>query len=221
VWLLALTALVAFSRFNLRLAERRSAVVIAACHRFASEQGRLPASLDDLVPAYLPSVPRADWTIRGFLRYQGGPSPELSYFAPWPREVVYSFATGERHIRSESLETAPGGAPGDRRVLEGGRSAVELARAAQAPVTPAGSCPDLECQGLTLTIVSNTRRWRLANQVTHAHECPECGQAGTCFSPECRALTHRVCDRCMERAWQHSRRSARSRRPAVPERRAA
>jgi hypothetical protein len=43
--------------------------------------------------------------------------------------------------------------------------------------------PDLECQGRPLTIVSNTRRWRVANQVAHGHQCPECGGTGICFSP--------------------------------------
>ena len=122
VWLLALAGLVAFSRFNLHLAERRSDLVIAACHHFEDEHGRLPASLEDLVPDYLPRVPRADWTVLGSFRYQPGPSPELVYFAPWPQEVVYSFATGQRRIRSPASETTPVRAP-ESRLVSGGIAA--------------------------------------------------------------------------------------------------
>jgi hypothetical protein len=61
----------------------------------------------------------------------------------------------------------------------------------------------------------------VANQVAHGHECPDCGRDGLCFSPECRGLSHRVCERCMERAWRHSRRGARNERPAAPKREAA
>jgi hypothetical protein len=102
VWLLALTGLVAFSRFNLSLSKQRSEAVIAACRSYEHDHGQLPPSLSALVPRYLPRVPRADWTTRGAFQYTAGQKPELSYFAPWPLQVVYSFDTGERRLRSSS-----------------------------------------------------------------------------------------------------------------------
>lgn len=94
VWLAVGGLVAGWSRFNLRLAERRADVVIDACRRFESDQQRLPASLGELVPGYLPSVPRANWTILGHFVYE----PErraLSFLAPWPFERTYSFSTGE------------------------------------------------------------------------------------------------------------------------------
>ncbi len=94
VWLAVGGLLAGWSRFNLRLAERRADVVIDACRRFESDHRRLPASLGELVPGYIPSVPRANWTILGHFVYE----PErraLSFLAPWPFERTYSFATGE------------------------------------------------------------------------------------------------------------------------------
>jgi hypothetical protein len=94
VWLAVGGLLAGWSRFNLRLAERRADVVIDACRRFESDQQRLPASLGELVPGYLPSVPRANWTILGHFVYE----PErraLSFLAPWPFERTYFFSTGE------------------------------------------------------------------------------------------------------------------------------
>jgi hypothetical protein len=53
----------------------------------------------------------------------------------------------------------------------------------------------------------------MANQVNHSHECPACGKDEACASPECRALPARVCPRCMDRAWRHTRANARRGRP--------
>ncbi|MCG6926179.1 MAG: hypothetical protein LJF30_12800 [Acidobacteria bacterium] len=49
----------------------------------------------------------------------------------------------------------------------------------------------------------------MANQVTHDHQCPECGRDEACASPECRALPRRLCPKCMDRAWRHARTNAR------------
>jgi hypothetical protein len=112
VWLGALASLVAFSRFNLSLSRDRSETVIEACRRYEKDQGHLPESLEALVPEYLPRVPRADWTALGSFGYSIGPDPELTYFAPWPAQVVYSFETGARHSREKAngakqVEPAP------------------------------------------------------------------------------------------------------------------
>jgi hypothetical protein len=61
----------------------------------------------------------------------------------------------------------------------------------------------------------------MANQITHDHECPECGKTEACASPECRALPHRLCPGCMDRAWRHARTHARRERRPTPALKAA
>jgi hypothetical protein len=95
VWALALGGLIAHSRFNLELSQRRSAEVIAACRRYETDHGELPRDLGDLVPTYLPRVPRANWSLLGDFYYRAGGSPSLSYFAPWPDARVYLFDEDE------------------------------------------------------------------------------------------------------------------------------
>lgn len=51
--------------FNDRLAADRATLVIAACRAYEAKHGELPNSLDDLAPAFLPSVPRAKYTMGG------------------------------------------------------------------------------------------------------------------------------------------------------------
>jgi hypothetical protein len=53
-------------------AQTRAARVIGACRSYEAKHGRLPEQLRDLVPEFLPSVPRAKYT------YMFG---EFSYFA--------------------------------------------------------------------------------------------------------------------------------------------
>lgn len=98
VWAAAIAAFGAWSRFNLRLAEGRARAVIAACRDFERDHRRLPATLDELVPAYLPQVPRANWTILGHFVYEPERSA-LSWLDPWPHERTFSFTTGkwDRH----------------------------------------------------------------------------------------------------------------------------
>ena len=63
----------------------------------------------------------------------------------------------------------------------------------------------------------------MANQVTHTHRCPTCRQEQEqpCSSPECQRLPARVCARCMEWAWRHSRKNVRRTRPGVSRPKAA
>jgi hypothetical protein len=44
---------------NTRVAKRNAIPVIAACERFRVEHNRYPSDLNELVPALLPSLPRA------------------------------------------------------------------------------------------------------------------------------------------------------------------
>jgi hypothetical protein len=92
--IVATVGLVGWSRFNIKLADDRAPVVIAACRRFESDQGRLPHSLDELVPTYLPEVPCANWTLLGAFSYDPDPGV-LSYLDPWPFERTYLFSSDE------------------------------------------------------------------------------------------------------------------------------
>jgi len=94
LWVAVGVAVIGFSRFNLKLSENRSREVVAACGRFEAERGHLPATLEDLVPGYLPRVPRADWTAAGEFHYSPAEGGVLSYFGPWPRLRVYAFKAG-------------------------------------------------------------------------------------------------------------------------------
>jgi hypothetical protein len=95
VWVAALVAMAAHSRFNLQLSSERADAVIAACRRFEGDFGRLPLSLDELVPRYLPRVPVASWTVFGAFSYETRTRPQLVFFHPWPILRIYAFETGE------------------------------------------------------------------------------------------------------------------------------
>jgi hypothetical protein len=62
VWVGAGVAVLSFVLYNHTLARARASEVIAACRRYQADTGRLPASLDNLVPRYLAVVPRAKCT---------------------------------------------------------------------------------------------------------------------------------------------------------------
>ena len=51
------------ARFHLATAEHHSADVIAACQAYRVRHGMFPATLQQLVPEFLPSVPRAKYTL--------------------------------------------------------------------------------------------------------------------------------------------------------------
>jgi len=76
-------------RANNTLARHRAHQIVAACDAFSRDQGRLPDSLAQLVPRYLPSVPLAKYTLL---------SNRFFYFA------------GERHSLMW-VETPPFGRP--------------------------------------------------------------------------------------------------------------
>jgi hypothetical protein len=59
----------------------RATVVIAACRRYQADHGHLPARLEDLVPRYLPAVPRASYHAFGEFRYRSRPGfTSLTWF---------------------------------------------------------------------------------------------------------------------------------------------
>jgi hypothetical protein len=59
VWVVGGVAALGFVGLNSSMAHRRADMVIAACRAYERDYRRLPATLDDLVPRYLPAVPRA------------------------------------------------------------------------------------------------------------------------------------------------------------------
>jgi len=78
------------------MARERAEAVVAAANAFHTAQSRYPHTLEELVPRYLPDVPRAKYTwISGRFRYvydDGG--GQLSYMAvpPFGRRI-YNFKT--------------------------------------------------------------------------------------------------------------------------------
>jgi len=86
---LSVWALISLSLMSVRvdnwLARGRAEIVIAAVERFRQEHGRFPEDLDELVPTYLPAIPRAKpFTLGHFgeFWYMGAPAdhPELEPF---------------------------------------------------------------------------------------------------------------------------------------------
>jgi hypothetical protein len=88
VLIYAVMVVAIFASFNLnnRLAGQRAAVVIAAIDKFHDQRGRYPNSLQELVPEYMPTIPRANFTLKaGAFNYGAyGEAPSLMYFSYWP-----------------------------------------------------------------------------------------------------------------------------------------
>jgi hypothetical protein len=66
--------------FNWRVAERRARPIAEACESFHHQNGRYPASLNDLVPQYLVSIPPAKYTVFGN-RFGYSDTPPTLFFA--------------------------------------------------------------------------------------------------------------------------------------------
>ena len=82
-------------RFHATTAETHAARVIDACRAFESGRGRLPDRLEELVPEFLPAVPRAKYTLAwGAFTYStsGSMHHTLMYVAlpPFGRRI-YTF----------------------------------------------------------------------------------------------------------------------------------
>jgi hypothetical protein len=68
-----------FYTYDLALARRRAETVITAVDQFHHDQGRYPATLEELVPAYLGAIPRPR-LVPGAFRYSQSPGdPYLMY----------------------------------------------------------------------------------------------------------------------------------------------
>ncbi|WP_422927266.1 hypothetical protein [Singulisphaera sp. PoT] len=81
-----------------KIAEANARRVIAACEAYHAANGEFPKELDELVPRYLSSVPRAKYCLAGRFFYHNPESPMLYWqvVPPFLRKI-YDFET--RHWR--------------------------------------------------------------------------------------------------------------------------
>jgi hypothetical protein len=82
IYLLAASAVLGWVAYNHALGYRRAESVVAAVHAYAAERGRYPASLRDLVPAFLPAVPKAKLTLL-FNQFEYRRMPGGAHWLTW------------------------------------------------------------------------------------------------------------------------------------------
>ena len=63
--------------FQLAMARRNAQQVVQACELFHADQGRFPGNLEELVPRYMESVPRAKYCLIGRFQYFNSGNPML------------------------------------------------------------------------------------------------------------------------------------------------
>jgi hypothetical protein len=94
IYTLMFISTVALLGWNMQVAQRRAAPVILAVRRYNSEHGHYPKTLDELVPTYLPSIPRGGFTlISRHFRYFNYADPQLWIPAMFYGVVSYDFHT--------------------------------------------------------------------------------------------------------------------------------
>jgi hypothetical protein len=78
-----------------KIAEAHASRVIAACEGFRAAHGSYPKSLDELVPRYLPSVPRAKYCLAcgSFFYFNDGRAMMLWCIIPPFGRKTYDFET--------------------------------------------------------------------------------------------------------------------------------
>ena len=77
--------------FNSRVAERRALPIIKACEAFRRSRGRYPASLDDLVPQFISSIPNARCTLVANRYGYSAEKPSLNYAVMFHGVATYDF----------------------------------------------------------------------------------------------------------------------------------
>lgn len=80
-------------QYNWHLAEQRSVPLISAIERFHSDRGRYPETLEELVPAYLPSVPNAGFTLMSRRFHYFSARPQLYFAVMFHGMAFYDFPT--------------------------------------------------------------------------------------------------------------------------------
>jgi len=78
---------------NWRVAQGRAIPVIAAIEHFRSDRGRYPNALNELCPSYLPSIPRAGFTLVGRRYGYTAERTQLYFPAMFHGIVAFDFPT--------------------------------------------------------------------------------------------------------------------------------
>lgn len=79
---------------QLGVAEANARRVVAACEQYHAANGRFPENLDQLVPRFMSSVPRAKYCLAGHFAYHNFGTPRLYWqvVPPYLRKI-YNFET--------------------------------------------------------------------------------------------------------------------------------
>jgi hypothetical protein len=90
---LTLGVVLANNVVQVRIAEMNAERIVSACEAFRVSCGEYPTSLDELVPRYLPSVPRAKYCLAfGNFFYSSGRRPRLVWCVTPPfHRRIYDF----------------------------------------------------------------------------------------------------------------------------------
>ena len=111
IWLVAIVSVFAFNWASNQMARHRANDVVAAVKAYHQQHGAYPKRLDDLVPAFLLSVPRAKYVLGlGEFKYLYDEArPTLFYveFPPFGRPT-FSFGRDERGYQTLINETLAG-----------------------------------------------------------------------------------------------------------------
>lgn len=98
---LTLGLVLANNAVQLRIARANSALLVAACNEYNTANGQFPKALEELVPRYLPCVPRAKYCVTGkflYMNYQGH-ALLVWYSFPVFGKNVYDFEKGRWSYR--------------------------------------------------------------------------------------------------------------------------
>jgi hypothetical protein len=98
VYFVMAVAIVATIYLNNRIASRQADRVIAACRQYETKYRRLPDTLQEVVPEFLPGIPRAKYTLlygdfSYFVSYEKKHHLYYVAFPPFAR-AIYSFESG-------------------------------------------------------------------------------------------------------------------------------
>ena len=90
-----------------KIADANGERIVTACQSYYADNSRYPKTLDELVPRYLPAIPRATYSIIGDFHYYNsresdslnGPTPILWWDKFGPLCKIYSFdSRGWHHL---------------------------------------------------------------------------------------------------------------------------
>lgn len=98
LWLAAVAVVLAFNVASNRLAQMRADTLVAAVKAFHAQHQRYPKALAELVPAFVPEVPRAKYTLV-FNRfwYSASDGDAMLFYVALPPfgRPTYTFSRGE------------------------------------------------------------------------------------------------------------------------------